>query len=164
MRNAKKMKLVLQVFLVLILICSIPWGRELKAETTIPHSKGQSVYVPIYSHIFGGNRDRPIYLAATLSIRNIDAEHPITVTVVDYYGETGKLLQNYINKPLRLEAMASTQFIVPQSHKTGGAGANFIITWTSETAVNPPIIESIMIGTQNQQGISFTSRGQAIAE
>jgi hypothetical protein len=28
--------------------------------------------------------------------------------------------------------------------------------------VNLPIIETIMIGTQSQQGISFTSRGQAI--
>ena len=27
-----------------------------------------------------------------------------------------------------------------------------------------PIIESVMIGTQTQQGISFTSRGQVIAE
>ena len=122
------------------------------------------MYVTIYSHIFSGNKERPIYLAATLSIRNIDASNAITVTVVDYYGETGKLLQNYIKKPLCLEARASTQFMVPESNKTCGLGANFIVKWTSDTVVNPPIIESIMIGTQNQQGISFTSRGQAIAE
>jgi len=164
MRSAETMKQTLRIFFILILICSTPWGRALKAETTIPHSKGQTVYVPIYSHIFGGNKERPIFLAATLSIRNIDAKHPITVTIVDYYGETGKLLQNYIKQPLRLEAMTSTQFMVPESHKTGGLGANFIVTWMSDTAVNPPIIESIMIGTQNQQGISFTSRGQVIAE
>ena len=28
--------------------------------------------------------------------------------------------------------------------------------------VNPPIVETVMIGTQSQQGISFTSRGQVI--
>jgi len=164
MRNPKPMKLTLRVFFILILIFSTPWIQVLKAESEIPQSKGHTVYVPIYSHIFGGNRDRPIYLAATLSIRNTDAKHPITVTTVDYYGESGKFLQNFITKPLRLEAMASTQFTVPASHKTGGAGANFIVKWESDSQVNPPIIESIMIGTQNQQGISFTSRGQAIAE
>ena len=164
MKNPKTIKQTLRIFFILLLICSAPWGRELKAETTISHSKGQTVYVPIYSHIFGGNKERPIFLAATLSIRNIDSKHPITVTVADYYGETGKLLQNYIKKPLRLEAMTSTQFMVPESHKAGGLGANFIVKWESDTEVNPPIIESIMIGTQNQQGISFTSRGQAIEE
>jgi hypothetical protein len=164
MRIEKKLKLILQVFLILILICSTSWSRELKAESEIPHSKGQTVYVPSYSHIFGGNRDRPIYLAVTLSIRNTDAKHTITVTGADYYGESGKVLQNYIKQPLRLEALASTQFFVPASHKTGGAGANFIVKWESDSQVNPPIIESIMIGTQNQQGISFTSLGQAIAE
>jgi hypothetical protein len=162
MRSPKTIKPGLLIVITLILIFSTPWVQVLKAESDIPQSKGQTVYVPIYSHIFGGNKERPIFLAATLSIRNIDAKHPITVTVVDYYGETGKLLQNYIKQPLRLEAMASTQFMVPQSHKSGGVGANFIVTWSSVTAVNPPIIESIMIGTQNQQGISFTSRGQAI--
>jgi hypothetical protein len=41
-------------------------------------------------------------------------------------------------------------------------GANFIVKWKSATEVNPPIIESIMIGAQSSQGISFTSRGRAI--
>ncbi|MFC1811640.1 DUF3124 domain-containing protein [Thermodesulfobacteriota bacterium] len=36
------------------------------------------------------------------------------------------------------------------------------ITWKSDKFVNPPIVESIMIGTQTQQGISFTSRGRVI--
>lgn len=30
--------------------------------------------------------------------------------------------------------------------------------------VNPPIIETVMIGTQSQLGISFTSRGQALLD
>ena len=36
------------------------------AET--PQFKGQTVYVPVYSHIYSGDRELPFYLAATLSI------------------------------------------------------------------------------------------------
>ena len=47
---------------------------------------------------------------------------------------------------------------------SGGSGANFIVKWESKNLSNPPIIESVMIGTQSQLGISFTSRGQAIQD
>jgi len=66
--------------------------------------QGQDVYVPAYSHIYHGNKDTPLLLSVTQSIRNIEP-----------------------NKP-----------------------------------TNPPIIESVMIGTQSQLGISFTSRGQPL--
>jgi hypothetical protein len=42
-----------------------------------------------------------------------------------------------------------------------------MVEWKSEKDdefVNPPIVESIMIGTQIQQGISFTSRGKVIRQ
>jgi hypothetical protein len=41
--------------------------------------KGQTVYVPVYSHIYSGDREQPFYLAATLSIRNTDTKHAITL-------------------------------------------------------------------------------------
>lgn len=51
-----------------------------------------------------------------------------------------------------------------ESDRVGGSRANFIVKWKSEHIVNVPIIESVMIGTSSQVGISFTSRGQAIEE
>ena len=51
---------------------------------------------------------------------------------------------------------------VVKRDESGGSGANFIVEWSSETPVNPPIIESVMIGAQSSQGISFTSRGREI--
>ena len=48
----------------------------------IPLSTGQTVYVPIYSHIYSGLKGRPFELAATLSIRNTDPQSPITITSV----------------------------------------------------------------------------------
>jgi len=133
-----------------------------QAATEIQLSKGQTVYVPIYSHIYIGDRDRPYYLAATLSIRNIDPNHSITILSADYYDSSGKLLRSYLKQPEELGKMASTRYIIKESDKSGGSGANFIVKWKSETLVNEPIIEGVMIGTKAQQGISFLSRGRAI--
>src|SRR5215831_2679018 len=41
---------------------------------------GQTIYVPIYSHIYFQNKSRTLNLTATLSIRNTDLTHAITVT------------------------------------------------------------------------------------
>lgn len=125
-------------------------------------SAGQVVYAPLYSHIYSGDRERPLLLAATLSIRNTDPIHPITIVSVNYHDSEGKLLKHYLDSPVTLKAVQTTRYVVKQSDKAGGSGANFYVTWKAEVPVNPPIIESIMIGTQNQLGISFTSRGQVI--
>ena len=132
------------------------------AGRPIDLSKGQTVYVPAYSHIYSGNREQVFLLTVTLSIRNVDMRNAITVTKVDYYETQGKLLRAYVNEPVTLKPLESTRYIVPQKDEAGGSGANFIVVWQAEKEVNPPIIETIMIGAQNQQGISFTSRGQAI--
>jgi hypothetical protein len=134
-----------------------------RTEDTAALSKKQMIYVPAYSHIYIGDRETPFLLTVTLSIRNIDPKHQITITRVDYYESHGKLLKKYLDKPVTLNPLESIRYIVPESDKTGGSGANFMVEWKSDKSVNPPIAESIMIGTQSQQGISFTSRGQAIA-
>jgi hypothetical protein len=62
-------------------------------------SVGQTIYVPAYSHIYSGNNERPFLLTVTLSIRNIDPKHEITITEVDYYETQGKRLRVYLNQP-----------------------------------------------------------------
>jgi hypothetical protein len=132
------------------------------AEGMITLSEGQVVYVPAYSHIYSGNRERPFLLTVTLSIRNIDTMQKIKITAVDYYETQGKLLKKYIETPITLNPLESLRYVIPEKDKSGGSGANFIVEWHSNGPVNPPIIESIMIGTQSSQGVSFSSRGQAI--
>jgi hypothetical protein len=126
--------------------------------------KGQTVYVPAYSHIYHGDREHPFYLTVTLSIRNTDPSNPIAISSVDYYDSDGKLLKRYVEKEAKLGPMASTRYVVQESDKSGGSGANFIVKWKSDAKVTEPIIEAIMISTSTQQGISFSSRGQAIEE
>lgn len=154
-----KFLIIFYVSLMLSALISTPY-----AESGISLSKGQSVYVPVYSHIYIGDRETPFLLAATLSIRNTDMRYPITVFAADYYNSDGKLLKKYIENPIRLEPLASVRYIVRESDKSGGSGANFIVRWKSDRPVNAPIIESVMVGTGMQQGISFSSRGQPITE
>lgn len=136
--------------------------------TTTPASadmslfKGQTVYVPVYSHIYSGDREQPFYLAATVSIRNTDSKREITLMAVDYFDSQGKFLKHYLDKAFTLNAMATKRFVVPESDKSGGSGAKFIIRWQSDQPVAEPLIESVMISTKTQQGISFTSRGQVL--
>lgn len=143
----------------ILILASVPSGAEL-----IRLWRGQTVYVPAYSHIYGGDREQPVYLTVTLSIRNTDPENSITVGRVGYYSPEGKLIQNYLKAPLILAPLASTRYVVPESDRTGGSGASFLVRWSAEEKVTEPLIESVMIGIRMQQGISFTSRGQVIEQ
>jgi hypothetical protein len=133
-----------------------------RAEEKIAPSMGQTVYVPVYSHIYSGNKEYPFLLTATLSIRNVDLKHKIIITMIDYYNTEGNFVRHFLNEPLTLNKLVSTRYVVKQDDKSGGSGAKFIVKWQAEQAVNPPIIESVMIGSQ-QQGVSFSSRGQVIS-
>ncbi len=134
------------------------------AQSPPPKSTGQTLYVPVYSHIYSGDRERPVYLATTCSIRNTDPSQAIRLMRVDYINGEGKLVRSYLKAPVELGPMASTRFIIGESDKAGGSGANFIVRWEAATPVNPPIAEGIMISTASQLGISFTSRAQVIPD
>ncbi len=132
------------------------------AAEPVALSTGQTVYVPAYSHIYIGNKETPFYLTITLSVRNIDLSKPIKITEIKYYETQGLFLKEFITQPVVLGPLASTRIIIHQKDRTGGSGANFIVKWTSDEKCNVPVIEAVMISTQSQQGISFTSRGVPI--
>ena len=125
---------------------------------------GQTIYVPIYSHIYYENRQKSFDLAATLSIRNTDLTSPMIVKAARYYDTNGKLLRQYVEKPIQLNALASTDFVVDRNDTSGGSGANFIVEWVAETEISEPIVEAVMIGSALQQGISWISPGRAIKQ
>jgi hypothetical protein len=127
-------------------------------------SKGQTVYVPVYSNVFSGPRIRPFNLATTLSIRNTDLTTTLRVTTIDYYDTRGRLVRRYLEKPIALAALASTYVHIEEKDDSGGFGANFIVRWDAAKEINAPIIECVMIGATSGQGISFVSPGQEIRE
>ncbi|MGI2908512.1 DUF3124 domain-containing protein [Tolypothrix sp. VBCCA 56010] len=126
---------------------------------------GQTIYVPVYSHIYHQDQQKEekiFNLAATLSIRNTDLTKPIIITSVRYYDSNGKLVKQYLERPIELSAIASCDFVVNKTDTSGGLGANFIVEWVAQTEVSQPVVEAVMIGTDFQQGISFISPGRVI--
>jgi hypothetical protein len=126
-------------------------------------SEGQTVYVPVYSHIYV-MRGHTFDLGISLSIRNTDPTHPITILSANYNDSKGNLVRNYLESPIQLNPLASTDFFVSESDTAGGLGASFLVKWKSTSKVNEPIIEGIMAGTRSGQGISFVTRGKAIKD
>lgn len=122
----------------------------------------QTVYVPVYSHIYaqGG---KPYLLESTLSIRNTDTTHAITLNALNYFNTAGKLVKSYLNKRVSLAPLATTEILVEQQKTEGGSGANFLVDWSSSQEVNPPLIEAVMIGIDGQTSISFVSTGVTVS-
>lgn len=133
---------------------------------TLANSKlimGQTIYVPIYSHIYHDNSQKNVInLSATLSIRNTDLKNSIMITAIRYYDTKGQFIRQYIDSPVELKALASTEVFIEASNITGGSGANFIVEWVARKKVSEPIIEAVMISTASSQGISFISPGKII--
>jgi hypothetical protein len=126
------------------------------------HTLGQKIYVPAYSHIFYQNQKRRYPLAVTLSIRNTDEQHPLKVTSARYVGAEGQVLNEFIETPVRLGPLASTEFFVDEQDKSGGLGASFLVEWVAEQPVYGPVVEAVMVGTAGTQAISFVSTGRVL--
>ena len=118
-----------------------------------------TVYVPIYSHIALDDPDRTLALAATLSIRNTDPDRPMMIDSIRYYGTDGTALRQTKRGPYRLAPLASTEVVIHERDLSGGSGANFLVGWSAEEPVSPPVIQAVMIGSAGNMGISFVCEG-----
>lgn len=139
----------------------VGWSEPAWPEGT---TAGAVVYVPVYSHIYYRDATRRIELAATLSVRNTDPERPVTVASVAYYDSDGHPVREYLDRPLVLGPLGTRSFVVEEHDQTGGSGANFLVTWSSEEAVSEPLIEGVMISTASSQGLSFVGEGRTIRQ
>lgn len=122
-------------------------------------SPARLAYVPVYSHVFrhGG---APFLLAATVSVRNTDPARPLVVRSAAYHDTAGKLVREYLSKPLTLAPLSSTAFFVEQDDVAGGVGASFLVRFSQPAGLSEPLFEAVMLGTiGGQQVVSFSSRG-----
>jgi len=112
-------------------------------------SQGQTLYLPIYSHIWHGNKivdgKYPIksQVSALVSIRNTSLKTPIRITTARYYSTDGKLLREFLAKPVEIGAMGTLELFVERKESEGGSGANFIIQWDAASTTNPPVVEAV---------------------
>ena len=141
-----------------------PAAPDTVRTATVPANAvaGETIYVPVYSHIFHQDGTRELDLTATLSIRNTDPERGLTITAVGYYDSAGRLVRTYVEQPIPLGPLGSEAFVVEEQDRTGGVGANFLVEWIAEAAVSAPIVEAVMISTAQAQGVSLVSRGQVV--
>ena len=159
-RTGKLLPVVAGFWLMVItmLTAAGPAGAEFRL------SKGETVYVPVYSNVFVGPKAIPFNLATTLSVRNIDPTQPMSITSVEYLDTGGRLVRRYQTRPLNLAPLATHYIHLEEKDTAGGFGAKFIVRWESGRAINAPIIECLMIGATSGQGISFVSPGQVIKD
>lgn len=121
-------------------------------------------YLPVYSDIYHQDGTKRFPIAATISIRNTSLSDSAYIQSATYHNSFGELLRSYLDSTLLLTPMESIEFVVAESDKAGGAGANFIIEWAATNYSDQLLIQSVMIGTYGQQGISFLTEAKVIKQ
>jgi hypothetical protein len=122
-----------------------------------------SVYVSIYSDIYSETKDVRFLLTATLSIRNTSLTDSIYINDIDYYDTNGDLVQRFIEKTVLLKPLQSIDYVIEENDTKGGTGANFMVNWGGNSDQLKPIFQGVMISTNGQQGIAFTTEGVSVS-
>jgi hypothetical protein len=133
-------------------------------KANLPGTIGQTLYVPAYSAIPTADNPLLYQLSITLSVRNTDRSNPIVIVAVQYFDQDGRVVRDFLKKPLRVAPMASMDFFVREGDSSGGTSASFLVEWVADQAVSGPCVEAVMVGTRSNQGISFTSPGRVVAD
>lgn len=155
----------IRCFAAAVLACLPIWSA---AQDALPATtKGQLVYLPVYSHIYHGSLDRKgnpgkVLLSALVSIRNTDPKRSIRVVSARYFNTDGKMLREFVPTPRLVPAFGTLELFVEQHDESGGSGANFSIVWDAETAVNPPVIEAVHAAIEGARSLLFATSGTAI--
>jgi hypothetical protein len=126
--------------------------------------RGQLLYVPVYSEVPFGDKSRTLTLTATLSVRNTDRKSPVTVKRVDYFSAAGTLIRSYLRRPEPLKPMASAEYLVMESDRSGGISASFLVEWESEAPVSAPYVEAVMVHASLNQSVAFGSPARVLEE
>ena len=140
----------------------------LASGQTMPgRSLGETLYLPIYSHIWHGemdNKGQPMktLVSVSVSIRNTDPVKAIRVNSAQYYDTDGKKLREYLASPKTIGPLGTFELFVPRSDDTGGSGANFMIVWKSDTPASPPIVEGFHANLPVGRSIAFTTSARPL--
>ena len=125
-------------------------------------SNGQHLYLPIYSVIQYGDRDRSgsareLPVSSLVSIHNTDLDRPIRLVAARYYATDGKFLRDLVSSPRVLKPMETVEFLVERRDVVGGSGANFVIQWDAAVPVSPPLVQALHVEVQTNRAIVFTT-------
>jgi len=163
-RGGGLMKSMLFSLALLVLSSGIASG-----QTPPGRSLGQNLYLPIYSHIWHGEMDRngqpmKTLVSVSVSIRNTDPVKSIRVASAQYYDTDGRKLREYVTSPKTLGPMGTYELFVPRSDDSGGSGANFVISWKSDTPASPPVVEGFHANLLVGRSIAFTTSARPLPD
>ena len=168
---------LIKKLLTFLLFCSllifpflpIGFGEELTL------SKGQTVLLPVYSayvakefskeQLFSKekvNKKLAHNMVTNIVIHNNDFENSITLNTIDYYDSAGVVISKVLSKPMMIEPMTASSFVINGSEYDSW-GAKLVITWKSDTLVNEPIIEGLTMGTRGSHSLSFSAQGRPLS-
>jgi hypothetical protein len=125
---------------------------------------GQRLYVSAYSEVYDASEDKTWDMAVTLYIRNTNLDKPILIDSVQYFDTNGQLVTDYVESPMQLAPMATTEYVITRTDDQGGTGANFIVVWGAEEPVYEPVVEAVMISAAGTQGLSLLSPARVLEE
>lgn len=138
----------------------IDWSNNLPKTEGFKLLESKFTYLPIYSEVYSRSNEDTRNLTATVSIHNMNLNDSLFIMKADYYNSDGEHVRSYIEDPIFLRPMETADIVIHEMDNSGGTGANFLIEWKrSDSLFNTPLIEGVMISTNGQQGISFTTRG-----
>lgn len=132
-------------------------------------TSGQTLYLPIYSHMLYGNIGKSgkvsqVMLSALVSIRNTDPRRPMRILSARYYDTSGKLIGERLPAPVVLPPLGTHELFVELNDASGGSGANFIIKWDADSPINPPLVESLHANMDGGKAVVFTTQSQPIED
>lgn len=144
-------------------------GAWLAAAQEIPAlSGGQSLYLPIYSHLYHGDvhprtgKPSETLVSAHVSIRNTDPGAAMKVVSARYYNTDGKLLREFLPAPQTIPPLGTYELYVARSDSSGGSGANFIIDWRADKPINPPLVEALHADIREARTLLFVTTARPI--
>ncbi len=140
---------------------------SIRAQEAPGLSTGQSLYLPIYSHMYHGDPDakgKPLrtLLSAHVSIRNTDSRSAIKVVSARYYDTDGRLVREYVPAPRVIQPLGTLELFVPLTDMSGGSGANFLIEWKSDVPANPPMADALHADIRSSRTIVFVTTARPL--
>jgi hypothetical protein len=149
-----------------LLLGMMTTGSALSADEPVL-SSGQSIYLPVYSHVYHGELGKDGKYSQTLvsthvSIRNTDPQVPIRLVSANYHDTQGRLVRTYVTAPVTIPPLGTHELIVARSDTAGGSGANFLIVWNAAALANPPIVEALHADIREARTLMFVTTGQPI--
>jgi len=141
----------------------------IQAEELRSPLRGQTLYLPIYSHMLYGNLGKSgqasyVLLSALVSIRNTDVRRPLRVLSAKYFDTHGKLLGERVPSPVLLPPLGTLELFVELNDASGGSGANFVVKWEADLPVNPPLVDALHANMDGGKAVIFMTQSVPVAE